>query len=91
MQEYIGNFFEVLKDVLIWMWSIWPTVALEALYDKLPEETIVLIQPMVDGLIIANHYFPCKEAFELAVLCLELKLGIIVIKWVLKFIPTMGG
>jgi hypothetical protein len=87
----VSSIISGLKDVITWMWSMAPSSQLVSLYESIPDDVVAPVQPLIDALITANHYLDIEMAFNLTVGVINLKIIIILIKWVLKFIPTMGG
>lgn len=82
-----SGWLSALKDSVYWFvtWAAsWPLYLLEALWNLLPAATQEQVAPLVELLIVINHWVPVEETIQMATVLFELNLSCFVMKILFK-------
>lgn len=88
--------YTVLKD-FFWFICTWafdmPNVWLATFWGMLPEDFTQSenMQMLLDAVIVANHWFPLREGYALAVNILGIRVFIALLKTFWRFVPILGA
>lgn len=98
MRGMIVAFFEMLQAFMLWIWELvtWPIrTYLDYLLDTFAAAWNALempdISPIVNAVATANLWFPVYEGFVLFQAYLVIAGLTVTVRWVIKFIPFIGG